>query len=95
MSQQKRQDISKVLFHWCKFNDEQAFETLLNILKSGSINGSADGIKDKSEVICFSETPYIEVLEGKFGRYKPFGIAISKSVIFSMGGTSSYLSERC
>lgn len=87
-----RKDISKYLFHWCKSNlnddeaDNEAFKSLLNILQSEIIHGSNSHTEHGDHVVCFSETPFIEVLNGNFKRYKPFGVAFSKKEIFSLGG---------
>ena len=87
----KRKDISDYIYHWCKSEDrdlKESFDSLLSILKSNFICGShAHTVKGCSDsVICFSETPFVEVLDGNFGRYMPFGIAFSKKTIFDMGG---------
>ncbi len=81
-----RDDISKYLVHWTKGNNyREAFDTLRAIVFESRLLGGTSHIKGKYACICFTEAP-----ENKFhlieGRYKPFGVRISKEWLFSQGG---------
>lgn len=95
-----RQDISKNLIHFTKnssqrisFRDDKktAFENLLSIVTKGKIYSSSVAlIKGSHRVVCFTEAPLINlerlVNAGGYSTYSPFGILISKRLLFEKGG---------
>lgn len=84
-----RSDITPYLIHWCKndrFDYDEAFQCLLNILISEKLIASSELIMGKHHVICFSEAPIKEVVRHHHGKYLPFGIAYLKKTIFEKGG---------
>jgi hypothetical protein len=71
-----------------------AFDVLKEILTSGYLKGSGnDGyVKGKQRAVCLSEVPLSAVHqfasspEDTLARYRYYGLALSKSAVFSLGG---------
>lgn len=81
-----RSDISKELVHWTKGESYQdAFDTLMTIVMEGRLLGGNGHIKGLYDCVCFTEAPtgtFHEVV----GKYKPFGIRVSKKWLYEQGG---------
>jgi hypothetical protein len=74
-----RDDISKYLIHWTKGDSyEEAFEILRSIVFEMRIIGSGKYIKGSYYCVCFTEAP-VEKFHQVIGKYKPFGIRVSKN----------------
>ena len=81
-----RNDISKHLVHWVKADTEvEAFETLLEIVYDWSLLGNIGHIRGEYNCVCFSEAP-VKSFHGIEGRYKPFGVLLSKEFVYASGG---------
>jgi len=81
-----RSDISNYLIHWTKGESYQdAFDTLYSIVMEGKLLGGTGNIKGQYTCVCFSESPKSSFHEVS-GKYKPFGIEISKKYLFELGG---------
>lgn len=81
-----RKDISENLVHWVKGDDNgDAFETLLEIVFDWVLIGSNGSIKGSYNCVCFTEAP-VNQFHSVGGRYKQFGILVSKKFLFSQGG---------
>ena len=81
-----RNDISENLVHWIKGDSfEGAFETLLKIVYGWELTGSNGFIKGGYNCVCFTEAP-VDEFHSVTGKYKPFGILLSKKFVFSIGG---------
>ncbi|MFG5120866.1 hypothetical protein [Methylorubrum sp. POS3] len=71
--------------------ENEAFFTLLKILKEKKLRSHDGMIKGRYKCVCFSETP-IMTLQQLFDnnhdnfRYRPFGIIFKKKYIFDKGG---------
>src|SRR5260370_40343735 len=81
-----RTDLSNDVVHWIKGNsNEEAFDVLTRIVGEHRLHGGDGHIKGGYRCICFTEAP-----QGSFhrviGRYRPFGIQLSKRWIFSQSG---------
>ncbi|WP_454785103.1 hypothetical protein [Legionella sp. WA2024007413] len=84
-----RPDLSELVFHWCKSksqNFNEAFQSLLDIIKDKKIAGNSTNVKGGWRVVCFTEAPLKAVTSLSHGPYLPFGIAIDKKLLFSQGG---------
>jgi hypothetical protein len=81
-----RADLSNDLVHWIKGDsNEEAFEILRAIVRERRLLGGVGHIRGGYTCICFTEAP-----EGAFhqiiGRYRPFGVRVPKTWLFSRGG---------
>ncbi|HHT0592600.1 TPA: hypothetical protein ACTXXA_001565 [Legionella anisa] len=84
-----RPDLSDFVFHWCKSKNQdfdEAFQSLLEIIKDKKIVGRSTNVKGDWKVVCFTEAPLKAVSSLSHGHYLPFGIAIFKKLLFSKGG---------
>ena len=81
-----RSDLSNELIHWIKGDsDEEAFEVLLKIAQERRLLGGNGYIRDGYVCVCFTEAPETMFHEIT-GRYRPFGIRVSKRWVNSEGG---------
>jgi len=81
-----RDDISKNLVHWTKgLTYDDAFSILRQIVFEGRLLGGTGFIRDGSRCVCFTEAPEAQ-FHRVLGRYKPFGIRVSKAWLFAQGG---------
>lgn len=81
-----RTDISDFLAHWTKGDsDLEAAEILLQIIFDDGIRGGTGFIKGMYTCVCFTESP-LNVFHSKVGKYRPFGVEMSKKDIFRLGG---------
>jgi hypothetical protein len=82
----QRGDISDCLIHWTKGDShEEAFNTLRSIVFSHRLFGGTGSIKGQFNCVCFTEAPGQE-FHKILGRYKPFGIQVSKVWAYAQGG---------
>lgn len=71
-----------------------AFDVLKEMLQSGTIRGSGNQgyIKGRQRAVCFSEIPisavhhFAKAPEETAGRYRFYGLSLSKSEVFQFGG---------
>jgi len=66
-----------------------AFSVLKEILAAGVIRGGLGFIKGNRPVVCFSEIPLANInafADHQEGRYRFYGIVLSKRAIFEAGG---------
>ncbi|QXC29313.1 MULTISPECIES: hypothetical protein [Aeromonas] len=81
-----RDDISKFLVHWTKGETyEEAFDTLRSIVFEQKLLGGNGHIKGGHTCICFTEAPQ-DKFHAIAGKYKPFGVRVSKKWLFQQGG---------
>ncbi|MCW8128633.1 hypothetical protein [Microbulbifer halophilus] len=81
-----RLDISRDLVHWIKAEtDHDAFEVLRKIVSEKRIIGGSGHIKGDYVCVCFTEAP-IHTFHDVIGRYRPFGIRITKNFAYDQGG---------
>jgi len=81
-----RSDLSNYLVHWTKGEDyNEAYDVLRNIVFEKKIIGTGNNIREGWECVCFTEAPESAFHEVA-GQYKPFGIQVPKSWLFSLGG---------
>lgn len=88
-----RGDLSSRLVHLTKGETQQeASDRFLSIVKHGVLKGGAGDIRGGYLCVCFSEAPIgiiSQVLaHAPIGgmRYAPFGVILSKTWLFQMGG---------
>src|SRR5689334_19152520 len=81
-----RIDLSDHLIHWMRGGSERdAMNTLHKICSEQRLIGGNGAIKGAYNCVCFTEAP--EALFHKVvGRYRPFGIRVSKKWLFAQGG---------
>ncbi len=81
-----RADLSNYLIHWIKGEShEEAFAVQRSIVREQRLLGGDGFIKGGYRCVCFTEAPdstFHEVV----GKYRPFGIQVSKHWAFSVGG---------
>ncbi|MCK9603418.1 MAG: hypothetical protein M0R66_03585 [Candidatus Omnitrophica bacterium] len=83
-----RDDISKYLIHWVKGDSyQEAFSSLRSIVFTKCLNGGTRNIKGGYKCVCFTEAPQ-EKFHQVIGRYKPFGVRVSKKWLYPEGGRS-------
>lgn len=81
-----RVDLSDKLTHLIHAdNDYEAIEALYRIACVGHLEGTTKGVLGNTPVVCFSEAPECEFMKEK-KHFKPFGISIEKTYLFSAGG---------
>ncbi|MDD3765166.1 MAG: hypothetical protein PHP86_17865 [Nevskiales bacterium] len=81
-----RADLSNHLVHWVKgASDEDAFAVLSKIASEGRLLGSNGFIKGEFNCVCFTEAPQ-NTFHNVIGKYRPFGVQVSKRWLFSQGG---------
>lgn len=81
-----RVDISKHLVHWTKGQTyDEAFDLLRQIVFTKRLLGRSGYIRGGYLCVCFTEAPE-SAFHQVFGRYKPFGIRVSKAWLFARGG---------
>lgn len=81
-----RTDLSNDLIHWVKGDsDEESFETLNKIIFSHKLIGDTGHIKGGYRCVCFTEAPE-DTFHKIVGRYRPFGIRLSKRWLYALGG---------
>lgn len=81
-----RADLSNDLIHWIKGDsDEDSFDVLRNIVFSHKLFGGTGHIKGGYRCICFTEAPG-NTFHNVIGRYRPFGIRVSKRWLYAQGG---------
>lgn len=81
-----RVDLSKYLVHWIKGEtDAAAFDVLRQIVTEQVLRAGNGFIRDGYNCVCFTEAPE-DVFHQIVGRYKKFGIRISKKWLFAHGG---------
>jgi hypothetical protein len=87
-----RPDISKYLIHFTRdTTDENAFKRLQKIIRDKKLIGSSNKIKGDHRCVCFSEAPLSSLQDGLvnenlYSKYSPFGIMVSKKLLFERGG---------
>jgi len=88
-----REDISNKLVHLTRGDtDQAAAEKFISIVEGRKLLGGTACIKGSYHCVCFSEAPlskltYILANPTANGmRYKPFGVMIDKSWLFTRGG---------
>lgn len=81
-----RADLSEHLVHWIKGDTEaQAFAVLRQIVSEQRLIGGTGCIRGGYQCACFTEAPeaaFHQIL----GRYRPFGVRVSKRWLFAQGG---------
>jgi hypothetical protein len=81
-----RADLSNHLVHWIKGqSDQDAFEVLCRIVSEGRLLGGDGHIKGEFNCVCFTEAPQ-NTFHNIVGKYRPFGVQVSKRWLFSQGG---------
>lgn len=81
-----RADLSNDLIHWVKGeSNEEAFEVLRRIVSEQRLRGGTGDIKGGYQCVCFTEAPQT-TFHDVIGRYRPFGIRISKRWLYSQCG---------
>jgi len=92
-----RDDVSNKLVHLIKGDtEEEAYNTLLEIIKTGKLLGGTGFIKGGYNCVCFSEAPISklgqilaltnELKEDARIKYQPFGVMVDKKWLFEQGG---------
>ncbi len=81
-----RDDLSNYLVHWIKGDtDQEAFDILHRIVSERRLLGGVGRIKGGYRCVCFTEAPE-NTFHKVMGRYRPFGVQVSKKWLFSQGG---------
>jgi len=81
-----RVDLSNDLIHWIKGDsDEEAFEIIRQIVREQRLRGGSGHIKGRYQCVCFTEAPQT-TFHDVIGRYRPFGVRVSKRWLYSEGG---------
>jgi hypothetical protein len=95
-----RPDLSPYLIHLTKNteskNDRSAYDNLVNILETGTVNGSRPRqgmIKGNRRAACFMDVPFAslkyvltpENTRQDDPRYEPYGVAVTKSFSYKHG----------
>lgn len=81
-----RADLSNDLIHWIKGDsDEESFNVLRQIVFGHKLLGGSGHIKDGYRCVCFTEAPE-NTFHNVIGRYRPFGIRVSKKGLYALGG---------
>jgi len=81
-----RADLSEHLVHWIKGETEaDAFAVLRKIVSEQRLLGGNGFIRDGYICVCFTEAPE-SAFHQILGRYRPFGIRVSKKWLFAQGG---------
>lgn len=81
-----RADLSNDLIHWIKGDtDDEAFGILRRIVSENRLLGGNGHIKGEYTCVCFTEAPE-NTFHNVIGRYRPFGIQVSKKWAYSQGG---------
>lgn len=81
-----RTDLSNYLVHWLKGgSNDEAFDTLRRIVLERRLLGGDGHIRGGYRCICFTEAP-TTAFHQIIGRYRPFGIQVSKHWAFERGG---------
>jgi hypothetical protein len=65
--------------------EADAMNTLHQIISEQRLVGGSGAIRGGYNCVCFTEAPE-EHFHGVIGRYRPFGIRVSKRWLFSQGG---------
>lgn len=81
-----RRDMSRVLVHWTKGTEDEAYATLRIIIREGVLRAGTGFIRGATPCICFSEAPMRSFHEYPQPNYKPFGVFFLKEHIFALGG---------
>ncbi|MGF7466493.1 MULTISPECIES: hypothetical protein [Alcaligenes] len=80
-----RPDLSDDLIHWMKGDTyDEAFDVLVKIVTGEYLLGGTGMIKGGYRCVCFTESP-INSFHKIQGKYKPFGLAFTKSFMYSQG----------
>lgn len=87
----QRSDISTKLIHFTRGKSyEEAFNTLIKIMRERRLIANNDKIRGGYNCVCFTEAPIPALseffVEPSFTRYFPFGVMFDKSWIFGQGG---------
>jgi len=81
-----RADLSNEIIHWIKGDcNEEAFEVMRRIVTEQRLLGGTGHIKGEYCCVCFTEAPQ-DTFHNVIGRYRPFGIQLSKQWIYAQGG---------
>lgn len=81
-----RADLSDHLVHWVKgATNQDSFDVLSKIVTEGKLIGNNGYIKGEFNCVCFTEAPQ-NTFHNVIGKYRPFGIQVSKKWLFSQGG---------
>jgi hypothetical protein len=81
-----RADLSHHLVHWVRGeSDEAAFHVLRAIVRERRLLGGGGHIKGGFTCLCFTEAPQMSFHQIS-GRYRPFGVRVSKGWLFAKGG---------
>ncbi len=84
--QMPRADLSKDLIHWIRAEgNDDAFEVLRSIVREQRLMGGDGHIRGGYRCVCFTEAPD-STFHQVIGRYRPFGIEVSKQWAYSEGG---------
>lgn len=88
-----RADLTNELIHFIKgASEEDAYQTLVSILRDKCLIGSTGRIRGAYRCVCFTELPRTllqhQGFVNQFGttRYKKFGIMLPKEWLFEHGG---------
>jgi hypothetical protein len=65
--------------------EAEAFLNLRTIISEQRVLGGTGGIRGDYRCVCFSEAPETEFHQ-VVGRYRPFGLRVSKKWLFAQGG---------
>lgn len=81
-----RSDLSNYLVHWMKGPTEaDAFGTLRRIVSEQRLIGDNGSVRGGFRCVCFTEAP-AATFHQLAGRYRAFGIKVSKRWLFAQGG---------
>tara|TARA_R110001592_G_scaffold210442_3_gene461939 strand:- start:2186 stop:2758 length:573 start_codon:yes stop_codon:yes gene_type:complete len=81
-----RADLTNDLVHWIKGDsDAESFEVLRQIVFGRRLLGGAGHVKGGYRCVCFTEAPE-DTFHAVSGRYRPFGIRVSKKWLYAQGG---------
>lgn len=81
-----RADLANDLVHWIKgASNDDAFQTLRTIVVEHRLLGGTGHIRGNFQCVCFTEAPE-ETFHKVVGRYRPFGVRVSKRWLYERGG---------
>ena len=66
-------------------SDEEAFDVLQQIVQERCLCGGTGHIRGGYQCVCFTEAPQ-NTFHNVIGRYRPFGIRVSKKWLYQEGG---------
>ncbi len=93
----ERPDLTPYLIHLTKnTNGKDAFDNLINILRTGKIHGSSTAsgyIKGPNRAACFMDVPFMALkyilnednADPEAPKYEPFGVFVTKKYAYNQG----------